>query len=223
MLTIYRRHRRNCKHRAKGRKHRHCQCPIWVDGFLSGKEIRESLKVQDWRRAQDIIREWEAEDRRNSRPARKSLSECWQAFLADLEARKLHASTTGKYKLLRRQMEAHAENNGLGFIDEFQLSSVSSFRASWKDGPRSSAKKLERMRAFFRFAEQRDWIRKNPAAELKAPKVTLCPTLPFSSEEMRQILVATDEYKSRLVATSKRRAGWPGQWSEGASGSTQNC
>jgi hypothetical protein len=30
MLTIYRRHRRSCKQRMKGRKHRHCQCPIWV-------------------------------------------------------------------------------------------------------------------------------------------------------------------------------------------------
>ena len=45
MLTIYRRHRKDCKQRAKGRKHRHCQCPIWVDGALGGKEMRESLKA----------------------------------------------------------------------------------------------------------------------------------------------------------------------------------
>jgi hypothetical protein len=47
MLTIYRRHRKACKHRDKGREHRHCQCPIWVDGFLGGKELRESLKLRD--------------------------------------------------------------------------------------------------------------------------------------------------------------------------------
>jgi len=47
MLTIYRRHRKNCKQRGKGRKHRHCLCPIWVDGTLGGKEIRESLKLRD--------------------------------------------------------------------------------------------------------------------------------------------------------------------------------
>jgi hypothetical protein len=67
MLTIYRRHRKGCKHRAKGRKHRHCQCPIWVDGFLSGQEIRESLKVRDWQRAHEVVREWEIEDRRTQR------------------------------------------------------------------------------------------------------------------------------------------------------------
>jgi integrase/recombinase XerD len=27
----------------------------------------------------------------------------------------------------------------------------------------------------------RDWVTKNPAARLKAPKVTLCPTLPYTS------------------------------------------
>jgi site-specific recombinase XerD len=32
-------------------------------------------------------------------------------------------------------------------------------------------KKLERLRAFMRFAEKRKWIDDNPAIELKAPKV----------------------------------------------------
>ena len=141
MLTIYRRHRKSCKHRAKGRKHRHCECPIWVDGYLSGHEIRESLKVRDWKRALELVREWEVEDRRNSCRVRKSLSDCWREFLIDVEARKLHASTTRKYKLLRRQMEEYAKHNRLDFIDEFELSTVGSFRATWKDGPRSSAKK----------------------------------------------------------------------------------
>ena len=54
MLTIYRRHRKSCKQRAKGRKYRHCQCPIWVDGTLGRKELRESLKLRDWQRAQDL-------------------------------------------------------------------------------------------------------------------------------------------------------------------------
>jgi integrase/recombinase XerD len=198
VLTIYRRHRKNCKHRAKGRKHRHCQCPIWVDGFLSGQEIRESLKVRDWQRAQEVIREWDIEDRRGARPVRRPLSDCWKEFLIDLEARKLHESTVRKYKLLRLQMQDYGEKNGRSFIDEFDLSTLGMFRSGWKDGPRSSAKKLERMRAFFRFAQRRNWISDNPAIELKAPKVTLCPTLPFNNEEMRRILGATEQYKQEM-------------------------
>ena len=43
-----------------------------------------------------------------------------------------------------------------------------------------------------------DWKTNNPAMELKAPKVTLCPTLPFNNEEMRQILLARDQYKEEM-------------------------
>jgi site-specific recombinase XerD len=40
------------------------------------------------------------------------------------------------------------------------------------------------LRAFFRFAQKRKWLTENPALDLKAPKITLCPTLPFGREEM---------------------------------------
>ncbi len=206
MLTIYRRHRKNCKQRTKGRKHRHCQCPIWVDGVLGGKEMRESLKLRDWQRAQEIIREWEAEDRRTSRPQRKSVADAWKDFLADVEARKLHGSTVRKYKLLKRQMEDYGQRHGLHFLDEFDLPSVSQFRSGWKDGPRSSAKKLERLRAFFRFAQKRKWVPENPASDLKAPKITLCPTMPYTREEMMRILAALDKYRDEFSERGSENA-----------------
>src|SRR6266481_7918565 len=118
MLTIYRRHRKACKHRDKGRDHRHCQCPIWVDGFLDGKEMRESLKMRDWQRAQETVREWEAEDRRTLKPDRKTVVDAWKEFLADIEARKLANETARKYKHLNRQMEAFCKRHGLSFVDD---------------------------------------------------------------------------------------------------------
>ncbi len=129
---------------------------------------------------------------------RKTLSECWLEFLVDIEARKLHESTIRKYRLLQRQMQEFAASKGLRFIDEFDLSTLSAFRSRWKDGPRSSAKKLERMRAFLWFVQRRNWILNNPAIELKAPKVTLSPTLPFSNEEMYRILAATNQYRNEM-------------------------
>jgi hypothetical protein len=61
MLTTYRRHVKKCRHRNEGRKYRHCRCPIWVDGFIGGQEIRKSLDMRDREMAQDKIREWEAD------------------------------------------------------------------------------------------------------------------------------------------------------------------
>ena len=52
MLTIYRRHVKGCAHQHDGRKYRRCRCPIWVDGFLNGVELRESLGMRDWEKAQ---------------------------------------------------------------------------------------------------------------------------------------------------------------------------
>src|SRR5215470_19277195 len=164
MLTIYRRHCKACKHRGKGRQHRHCQCPIWVDGLLGGKEVRESLKLRDWQRAQEIVRDWEAIDRKPPAQERKTLVDAWTDFLADIQARKLHDSTARKYKLLKKQMENFAERRGLHFLDEFDLSAVSRFRAEWTQGPRTSLKKLERLRTFFRFAQKRKWVAENPAS-----------------------------------------------------------
>ena len=206
MLTIYRRHRKSCKQRAKGRKYRHCQCPIWVDGTLGGKELRESLKLRDWQRAQDLIRQWEAEERRIVTQEKEvTIKEAHVKFIADAEARKLNVATLYKYRLLFRQLDSFSEAHNLQRLKQLDLDTLAMFRSAWKDGPRSSLKKLERLRAFLRFAEKRKWIDHNPAAELKAPKVPNKPTMPFTREEMIRILTALGPYgKSAGIRNAQR-------------------
>ena len=59
----------------------------------------------------------------------------------------------------------------------------------------AALKKLERLRSFFRFARGSKWIAENPATELKSPKVTARPTLPFTHEEMIRVLQSCDRYR----------------------------
>jgi len=206
MLTIYRRHRKDCKQRTKGRKYRHCQCPIWVDGALGGKEMRESLKLRDWRRAQDLIREWEAENRRPAQQEHQvTIKDAHTRFIADAEARKLNDATLNKYRLLFRQLDGFAETYKLQFLKQLDLDALATFRATWTQGPRTSLKKLERLRAFMRFAEKRKWIDDNPATELKAPKVPNKPTMPFTREEMIRIFAALEPYGKSAGARNARR------------------
>src|SRR5713226_2946509 len=206
MLTIYRRHRKNCKQRAKGRKYRHCQCPIWVDGTLGATEIRETLRICDWSRAQDLIREWEAENRRIVRQEHQvTIKDAHAKFTSDAEARKLNDATLYKYHLLFRHLDGFAEMYKLQFLKQLDLDTLATFRATWTEGPRTSLKKLERLRAFMRFAEKRKWIDDNPAIELKAPKVPNKPTMPFTREEMIRILTALEPYgKSAGVRNAQR-------------------
>lgn len=216
MLTIYRRHRNDCKHRKapeirihlegdvflrKGEDKARCSCAIWVHGFFFGKKLRKQLGTRDWKIAQEKIRNWLAREKEPNSPVepdRKTIADAWKDFMADVKARKLHDSTARKYKLLQRQMEEFAKTRGFRFLVEFDLPSVTQFRSMWKDGPRSSAKKLERLRAFFRFAQEQKWTPENPAIKLKSPKVTLCPTLPYTREEIVRILAAVDDYTEEM-------------------------
>ena len=43
----------------------------------------------------------------------------------------------------------------------------------------------------------------NPAGDLKAPRITLCPTLPYTREEMIKILATTDKYLNEMPKHGK--------------------
>lgn len=205
MLTIYRRHRKNCPHKDEGRAYRRCGCPIWADGTLNAEEIRESLKLRNWEKAQEKIREWEAE---GARPEveRITIEEACEDFLTDATARKLTEATLYKYRLLFGRLKAFAHDNGLRFLTEFDLPLLRKFRASWADGNISAAKKLERAKAFFRFAHETGWIAENPARLLKSPKVSCPPTMPFTRDEMVKILAACNKYSDNYGRTEQANA-----------------
>jgi integrase/recombinase XerD len=191
VLTLYRRHVKRCDHRHEGRDYRRCKCPIWADGLIGGQDIRESLKTRDWQKASDQVRAWEARGtKEEDKPQDKSLisiAEAWKRFDADARAQGLRTSTLYKYTLLQRQMTAFSANEGLKALTQFDVDTVSRFRATWKDGPLAATKKLERLRAFLGFCRDRNWIDENPAKRLKSPKFDVRPTEPFTNEEMMRI------------------------------------
>jgi integrase/recombinase XerD len=194
MLTTYRRHRKDCTHRNEGRKYRRCRCPIWVDGFIGNHEIRRATGLRDWEKAQSLVREWEAEGETKPAPETgpMTISAAKEEFLRDAVARNLKEKTIYKYRLLFSQLEKYAETNGIRYLKELDASTLRRFRATWKDGNLAALKKLERLRAFFRFACGSKWIVDNPVSELKNPKVSARPTIPFTHDEMIQILGACD-------------------------------
>ena len=207
MLTIYRRHRKGCEHRREGRKYRRCRCPIWVDGFLGTQDIRKSLETADWQKAQQTIREWEATASEPKAPQEPTtIKAAGDAFITDAEGQKLAESTISKYRLLFKQLGVFSQNRGLRYLVELDLQTLGEFRSGWKDGARSSAKKLERLRAFLRFAQDRKWVTENPASKLKAPKVSLCPTMPYTREEMIRILGALTNYPNEFPSRGKENA-----------------
>src|SRR5215472_6357974 len=128
MLTTYKRHLKNCEHRSEGRKYRRCRCPIWVDGFLEGREIRKSLDTANWEKAQDIVREMEATGS-EPKPVQEPLTiqTAEDKFLADTKAQQLSEATVYKYGVLFKQLKAFAERRGLRFLIELDLPMLDDF------------------------------------------------------------------------------------------------
>lgn len=160
-----------------------------------GVEMRQSLKTKDWTKAQQIARDWEAEGSQPTKTEQPiTVEEACERFAADAEARSLAPATRKKYSVLFRQLQGFFASRGMLFLKEFDLTEARAFRQSWQDSGISALKKLERLRAFLRFAQETGWITENPAKKMGNPKVSNPPTLPFDQQQMTDVLAACQHY-----------------------------
>jgi integrase len=182
MLTIFRRHVKGCKFASKGRKHRHCGCPLAVEGRLAGKMIRRSLDIRSWDAAQKIVREWESAG--TATIEIPSVEDATDRFIADLTSRGLSPDTISKFESLRGELTSLYA--GIR-IDHITPDDLGKLKEGWKLKASTAIKRLERLRSFFKFCVDRDWIVKNPAAALRAPKETAIEKKPYDNDELDKI------------------------------------
>jgi integrase/recombinase XerD len=213
MLTLYRRHNKGCHGKKSRRGVDLCSCPLWIRGSYQGETLRQSLYAFDITslEAAEAWREkWKAQARGEgesvAKEARAKIADATERFLADAKARSLHEASIYKYTLLLRRLKEFAEKNRLECLDQLGPDTLSRFRESWVGGACTRGKKLELLRAFFRFCMERKWIADNPARFLKTPRVTLKPTLPFDSAEMIRILAACETLYAQTSKNGKENA-----------------
>jgi integrase/recombinase XerD len=219
MLTIYRRHRKSCSLRGEAESRDHiagdvfarrglknnCRCSVWVDGDLGGREIRRTLRTENWRRATAEVLAWDRAEQ-SVNEGRILIKSAAEQFMADAEDRALKEETLRKYRLVFRQLDAFADLQGLRFLKDLDVLMLRKFRASWKDGNLSSLKKVERLRSFLRFAQENGWLKENAAKKLGTPKCEQRPTLPFSHTEMALILTESEANIRQVQAPGTKNA-----------------
>jgi integrase len=193
MLVLWRRHTEDCSHIDEGRKYLKCRCPIWLDWRVGGKRIRKPLNTRDWQNAQRSAREMEAVGITES-TSPVTVEEAYKKFLADAVARNLRKSTLRKHDLMSRTLASFCQDRGFVFLRQLGIDQVRDFRNSWKLNPLSAAKSLERLRSFFKFCIDSEWIDKNPAKAIKAGKVEDADVLPFNDQEITKILKACQTF-----------------------------
>ncbi len=158
--------------------------------------MHKTLATRDWQKAQEIVRQWEVEGKQPVAAKVVTVDHATEEFIRDAVSRNLREPTIYKYRLLFRRMKTFADEQGIQSIRQFDLPATREFRATWPNRNISARKKLEALRAFFRFCWESGWIENNPASKLKPPK-TFAPAMPFARGEVAKVLAACDQYGLR--------------------------
>jgi len=122
-------------------------------------------------------------------PQERITIEKWRdQFVKNARTENISSETIRKYATLFRQLIAYTRDKGVRFPNELDLESLQNFRNTWQDKPLSKSKKQERLRSIFKFAAARKWLTENPASQLGKIKAQRTQQLPFTSDEMTEIL-----------------------------------
>jgi integrase len=241
-VALYRRHRLNCKgchthnsrsseydERKKGWKR--CECPIFVSGTLQGTFKRRNTGQWEWDAARlkalsyeddgswDRSRQTDQVQVAPAGPAgeerqRITLADAVNIFLTNREGAKIAPATLRKYRTFTNQLIAFAETKGYVMLDQFTPTDIDLFYSKLSLGPRAKAKRLGTLRAFFRFAANREMLQKNPVGQDIKPPVganRVANKAPFSDEELQRIIDACDRMPSVKWSNWQGSGLWTGE------------
>jgi site-specific recombinase XerD len=133
-----------------------------------------------------------------------TIEKALEDFLTDVEKnRKVIPSTMRKYNLLSRTIREFCQTRGYIFLSQLGAEQMTQFRNTWTFGARSHVKQLERLKSFFKFCVDMEWLAASPTRSFKPPKVTDAGVVPFSEKQVADILAACDKFngnRARLKA-----------------------
>lgn len=198
-LLPFRLHSLTCPFHAQGRAYNRCKCPVWVDGSINRRRVLRSLKTRDWQKAQRVCRDMEESGNAAAQIDSKhpNVEECIALYRAELSARQITAKSLLGHNPVLNSLLRFCADKGIRDLRQFTLSLTEQYRQSWGAAVNglSAIKYLGRLRGFFGYAVDHDWMETNFAKRLRNPKYKHPPTMPFSIEEMRQLLRACDEHQ----------------------------
>lgn len=200
MLTMWRRHIKTCK--IKGRdKLNACKCPLWSDGILNGRRIRQAMGTRDSARAWRLLAKVEEEPVETR--ARKTVQAATAAFLESITGQ---IATRKKYSRIANHIDEFAAAHGLIYVDEFTLEILDAYRR-WRLqtlGSLTWGKELQTIRQMFRYWLDREWCVLNPAAKMRVPPTKEADREPYTNQEVVAIIAACERFGK--TSYERRRA-----------------
>lgn len=208
MLTIFRRHTRDCEYFGKSRSargNRNCRlkCPIHVEGSLGREKVRRALDQTSWEAASNLIAQWNASGVIGvANIELPTIDEAVKKYVADAEARSLRPESLKKIKnVVEDKFLTYAQRHRLRLLRQLDVDAVRGFlhELAKAHTPNSCRKRFEYVRAFFRFCALSGWLVVNPALAVKMPKAEDINVETFDLEEIDRMLAAADEFRTAGV------------------------
>jgi site-specific recombinase XerD len=196
MLSLYRRHISGCKLRPLGRKGTKCTCPVWCDGDVDGKSVRESLKTRDWQTGAQRALQKETGAAARATPGLLPISEAVEQYLADCELRGLAAQSLAVYRHSLQLFITLARKRGAVRLSEITPQIVAAFRDSVvgrnKEKAQANTKNsyLKWLRVFLNYCVDTDLLEKSPARKVHHVKGAQEGTPPYTDSEVSALLKA---------------------------------
>lgn len=213
MPNIYRRHKKACPNQHKGRAHSKCLCPFQMDRIINGRRKRHSLKTGDYQRA---LRRAADLDLQDDQPTTKPIDEAVKLFLADM--RDNAAGTVRNNRRILGHFVNLNLHSGITTVNRIDVEAIDRYKASRTMPPVSEkihqrgiaastwVKELEILRHFLEFCRKRKWIADNPAKEVTAKKPKPSQVVPYTAEEVVQMIAACDRIGRSSYERRRARA-----------------
>jgi len=199
MAKIYKRHLKDCHHRAKGIHYHACSCPFWVDILTTSGRDRRSTGTDDLDTAKRIL---DALERGLIKPVEQTppgtVTEAIEKYLVSMRLSAKESTLRERRHGLKRFRDACGER-------PLQRITPEDIEASLNRElkPSTLFLRVSEIRSFLRWCLKRKMIRENPADHVTIKKPTPS-AMPLTSAEvavvMRVIPKAIKGPRARMMA-----------------------
>jgi len=211
-VTVYARHNSDCKW-ADNETKLSCDCPKWLRWHRNGKPFRQSADTRDGDKAVqlglDMSASFEAAANGTPIPEKstgKLLEDAVNSFLSTKEKDGVTEKHVEKYRFELNEFSAFMQARGLMNLGDITIEQITEWRNALSGAQSTNRKKVHRLKGFFRFCSDMNWITKNPAAAkhlLIKPTKTQTPKA-LSDAQFEKVLSLVPQINGRSTAEERK-------------------
>jgi integrase/recombinase XerD len=207
MLSLYRRHKAECQHRANIHWKR-CKCLVWCQGLLRNEYHRKSLNTQSWETGELIIREWDKRGKAETKPQPVTLEQAADAFLQHCADAGFRDRTLYRHRVWLARFNKWAAGWNYKFLSEIDTHCLRDYIHRKPDYTASTRfQTRQELSVWIVYCVSQGWLTENPLKDLPKIKVRRSLTQPLSDGEYAALLAGCQTPESRAFVLLLRWSG----------------